>query len=88
MRSYPNGPLRNFIDVDKLEERLPVRVRSYAWRIDAEFDIPQYDVSGLIRAIHANNGRLPASKRVRYGYLPDVVLARIEAIVQEAFRSP
>lgn len=31
MRAYPNLPLRNFIDIDKLEERLPVRVRNYAW---------------------------------------------------------
>jgi hypothetical protein len=52
-------------------------------RIDAEFDIHQYDVSGLIRAIHANNGRLPATRREQYAYLPDSVLARIEEIVQE-----
>ncbi len=28
-------------------------------RIGAEFDIPQYDVSALIRSIVANRGRLP-----------------------------
>lgn len=27
LQAYPNAPLRNFIDIDKLEERLPVRVR-------------------------------------------------------------
>ncbi|WP_027795621.1 DUF2726 domain-containing protein [Paraburkholderia acidipaludis] len=31
MRAYPNLPLRNFIDIDKLEVRLPFRVRNYAW---------------------------------------------------------
>ncbi|ANB77350.1 hypothetical protein AYM40_35330 [Paraburkholderia phytofirmans OLGA172] len=54
-------------------------------RIDAEFDIPQYDVSGLIRLIRANDGRLPADKYERFGYLPDAVLQRIEAIVREVF---
>jgi hypothetical protein len=54
-------------------------------QVDSEFDIPQYDVSGLIRAISANGGRLPANKRDRYGYLPEEVVLRIEAIVREAF---
>ncbi|MFT4437893.1 hypothetical protein ACMX25_31580 [Caballeronia sp. 15715] len=56
-------------------------------RIDAEFDIPQYDVSALIRSIVANRGRLPLDGRSRYGYLPDDVLQRVEAIVREVFRS-
>lgn len=55
-------------------------------RIDAEFDIPQYDVSNLIRSIVANRGRLPPDGRNRYRYLPDAVLQRIEAIVCEVFR--
>ncbi|MFM0630485.1 hypothetical protein [Paraburkholderia xenovorans] len=55
-------------------------------RIDAEFDIPQFDVSGLIRAIYANHGRLPRDRRARYEYLPDDVLTRIEAIVRDVFR--
>lgn len=55
-------------------------------RIDAEFDIPQYDVSALIRSIVSNRGRLPRDGRNRYGYLPDAVLQRIEVIVCEVFR--
>jgi hypothetical protein len=55
-------------------------------RIDAEFDIPQYDVSTLIRSIVANRGRLPPDWRNRYRYLPDAVVQRIEAIVREVFR--
>lgn len=31
LQAYPNQPLRNFIDVDKLEATVPVRARSYAW---------------------------------------------------------
>ncbi|WP_029972135.1 hypothetical protein [Paraburkholderia graminis] len=55
-------------------------------RIDAEFDIPQYDVSSLVRFIQANHGRLPADKHQRYEYLPATVLQRIEAIVREVFQ--
>jgi hypothetical protein len=35
-------------------------------RIDIEFDVPQFDVSGLVRAISENAGHLPADKRDRY----------------------
>jgi hypothetical protein len=31
LHAYPNVPLRNFIDVDKLEDRLPLKVRNFAW---------------------------------------------------------
>ncbi|MBY4714901.1 DUF2726 domain-containing protein [Burkholderia cepacia] len=31
LRCYPNVPLRNCIDIDKLSELLPPRVRNYAW---------------------------------------------------------
>ncbi len=31
LRAYPNVPLRNFVDIDKLECLVPSRVRSYAW---------------------------------------------------------
>lgn len=36
LQAYPNVPLRNFIDIEKLEERLPVRVRNYAWSAQAD----------------------------------------------------
>lgn len=37
LHAYPNVPLRNFIDVDKLEDRLPLKVRNFAWtsQVDA-----------------------------------------------------
>lgn len=31
LQAYPNMPLKNFIDIDKLEAAIPARVRSYAW---------------------------------------------------------
>ena len=37
LQAYPNMPLRNFIDIEKLEGTVPVRARSYAW--SAEVDV-------------------------------------------------
>jgi hypothetical protein len=37
LRSYPNQPLRNFVDIEKLEATVPLRVRNYAW--SAQVDI-------------------------------------------------
>lgn len=31
LQAYPNMPLKNFIDIDKLEATIPARVRKYAW---------------------------------------------------------
>lgn len=31
LQAYPNMPLKNFIDIDKLEATVPARVRRYAW---------------------------------------------------------
>ena len=31
LQAYPNMPLKNFIDIDKLEAAVPARVRNYAW---------------------------------------------------------
>lgn len=36
-RAYPNQPLRNFIDIEKLDATVPVRARSYAW--SAQVDV-------------------------------------------------
>lgn len=37
LRAYPNLPLRNFIDIDKLEGTVPLRTRGYAW--SAQVDV-------------------------------------------------
>ncbi|MDX4956582.1 DUF2726 domain-containing protein [Delftia acidovorans] len=31
LQAYPNMPVKNFIDIDKLEATVPARVRQYAW---------------------------------------------------------
>jgi len=31
LQAYPNLPLRNFIDIEKLEGTVPIRARNYAW---------------------------------------------------------
>ncbi|MDR8397128.1 MULTISPECIES: hypothetical protein [Paraburkholderia] len=54
-------------------------------RIDAEFDLAQFVASALVRKIAASNFRLPASDRVKVGYLPDEVIARIQHIVLESY---
>ncbi|WP_181196546.1 hypothetical protein [Paraburkholderia sp. BL25I1N1] len=52
--------------------------------IDAEFDIPQFVASALVRTIASNNFQLPDSARERFAKLPNSVIARIEQIVREA----
>lgn len=37
LQAYPNQPLRNFIDVEKLEAPVPMRARNYAW--SAQVDV-------------------------------------------------
>lgn len=37
LQAYPNLPLRNFIDIDKLEGTVPLRARGYAW--SAQVDV-------------------------------------------------
>ncbi|KAG0162172.1 hypothetical protein DFQ30_002880 [Apophysomyces sp. BC1015] len=54
-------------------------------RLDAEFDLPQSDLSALIRMVKFNNGKLSTTKRKQYYYLPDDVIAHIEEVVREAF---
>jgi hypothetical protein len=54
-------------------------------RINAEYDLPQFVASSLVRKIAANQFRLPASDSVRFQQLPDDVIARIEQIVRDAY---
>ncbi|PRX33449.1 hypothetical protein B0G75_103677 [Paraburkholderia sp. BL18I3N2] len=54
-------------------------------RIDAEYDIPQFLASSLVRTIAASDFRLPESKREKFQKLPDDVIARIEDIVRQAY---
>jgi hypothetical protein len=54
-------------------------------RIDAAYDLPQFIASSLVREIAANNFRLAATDRIKVGYLPDEVIARIQHIVLESY---
>lgn len=56
LQAYPNMPLKNFIDIDKLEATLPIRARSYAWlaQVDVLLCTPDEDpVAGIeLDSIH------------------------------------
>ncbi|MFP4602012.1 MAG: hypothetical protein ACLFNA_03700, partial [Halochromatium sp.] len=54
--------------------------------IDAEFDLPQKDISRLVCMIQGNDGQLSRNKRAQFITLPDEVVGRIEFIVKRAFR--
>jgi hypothetical protein len=53
--------------------------------LNREFDLPQKDLSALIRMIHSNKGTLSLHRRKQYGGVPDHVLDRIEQIVSQSF---
>ena len=54
-------------------------------RIDAQYDLPQFVASSLVRKIAANNFRLPTADRTKFQKLPDEVIAHIEDIVRQAY---
>jgi hypothetical protein len=53
--------------------------------LNNELDLPQKDLSALIRMIQSNQGTLSASRRKQYCHLPEKVLDRIEEVVSQAF---
>jgi len=55
--------------------------------LNREFDLPQKDLSALIRMIHSNKGTLSLHRRKQYGGVPDHVLDRIELIVSQSFEN-
>ena len=57
-------------------------------RLDRELDLPQKELSALIRMAHSNAGTLSLNRRRQYSYLPISVLDRIEAVVRETFFTP
>ena len=74
-----------------VQEEIP---RELAWlvgydtafqQISAEFDLPNKDISALIRMIQSNQGKLSENRRKQFAHLPEDVLNRIEAITQNAF---
>lgn len=76
---------------EAVEQEIPKEIaylsgydRAYE-RIETAFDLPSKDIGKLIRMIQGNNGRLAKGKRHQFEHLPDEVLHRIEAMVQESF---
>jgi hypothetical protein len=74
-----------------VEEEIP---RELAWlrgydralrQLEAAFDLPQKDISALIRMIYSNAGTLSAHRRKQYAHLPSRVLDQIESLVRQAF---
>ena len=54
-------------------------------RINSELDVPNKDLSTLVRAAHDQRGKLSRHRRKQFFYLPENVLDRIEEIVAEVF---
>ncbi|PUA17133.1 Fic family protein [Glaciimonas sp. PCH181] len=76
-----------------VQEEIP---RELAWlkgydlafsTLDRELDVPQKDLSALIRMIQSNKGMLSANRRKKYVYIPEKVLNRIEEVVRETFKA-
>ena len=55
--------------------------------LNNELDLPQKDLSTLIRMIQSNQGTLSASRRKQYCHFPEKVLDRIEEVVSQAFET-
>lgn len=76
-----------------VQEEIP---RELAWlqgydlafsKLNSELDLPQKDLSTLIRMIQSNNGTLSANRRKQFDHLPEKVLGRIEEVVRQAFET-
>jgi fido (protein-threonine AMPylation protein) len=74
-----------------VQEEIP---RGLAWlhgydlafsALNTELDLPQKDLSALIRMIQSNKGTLSANRRKQYSYIPEETLKRIEEVVRLAF---
>lgn len=55
--------------------------------LNNELDLPQKDLSALIRMIQSNEGTLSTKRRKQYYYLPETVLDRLEEVVRESFQT-
>lgn len=74
-----------------VEEEIP---RELAWlssydkafrQLNEELDLPQNDLSALIRMAQSEQGRLSLRRRKQYSHLPTPILDRVEAVVRDAF---
>jgi len=56
-------------------------------KLNSELDLPQKDLSTLIRMIQSNQGTLSANRRKQYHHLPEKVLNHIEEVVRQSFET-
>lgn len=55
--------------------------------LDKQLDLPQKDLSALIRMIQSNKGMLSENRKKQYSHLPANVLTLIEEVVRTAFEA-
>ncbi len=74
-----------------VEDEIPVELawlsgydRAYQ-QLDAELDLPNKDLSALIRMIYSNKGVLSENRRKQYSHVPKRILDRVEQVVRETF---
>jgi hypothetical protein len=90
---YPNVSLRNFIDVDKLEDRLPLKVRNFAWASQVDVLLCTRDedpVAGIeLDSIHHDNEEAAERDELKNNLfkLAGVPLVRIRADDVKAVRA-
>ena len=93
LRSYPNQPLRNFVDIEKLEATVPLRARNYAWSAQVDVLLCTVDedpVLGIeLDSIHHDTDEAAERDELKnlLFKLAGLPLVRIRAADTEAVRS-
>lgn len=93
LQAYPNMPLKNFIDIDKLEATVPARVRSYAWAAQVDVLLCTADedpVAGIeLDSVHHDTQEASARDELKnlLFKLAGLPLVRIRADDEKAVRA-
>lgn len=93
LQAYPNMPLKNFIDIDKMEEAVPARVRRYAWaaQVDVLLCTAEEDpVAGIeLDSVHHDTQEASARDELKnlLFKLAGLPLVRIRANDEKAVRA-
>lgn len=92
LQAYPNQPLRNFIDIEKLKATLPARVRNFAWSAQVDVLLCTADedpVVGIeLDSVHHDGEAAAERDALKNGLfnLAGVPLVRIRAVDTKAVR--
>jgi hypothetical protein len=93
LRAYPNQPLRNFVDIEKLEATVPLRARNYAWSAQVDVLLCTADedpVLGIeLDSVHHDTDEVAERDELKnlLFKLAGLPLVRIRAADTEAVRS-